>query len=342
MLDVGANAGQYGSMLREHGYTGWIVSFEPVQSAFAELEDVAGGDRRWRAFRLALGSSAERRTIAVAGVSQLSSFRSFSRQGLEELPAASEIVGAEEVEVTTLNEAWEEAVRGLPHRRVFLKLDTQGWDLEVLAGGDRVLPRLAGLQLEAALRPIYEGAPTFGQTLEQVTGLGFGLTGIFPVNRDSLFRLLEVDCVFINPHHSESAAWREDTWAILSARFRDEVSSAIPSGSPFVLIDDATLGLEELAGRPAIPCLERDGEYAGAPEHGEQAVAELERQGASWVVVAWPSFWWLDEYPELAHHLRSRWRRVIDTDAAIVFELEGAAERPDRGASFRAPRPARR
>jgi FkbM family methyltransferase len=307
-------------MLREHGYDGWIVSFEPVSAAFAELAERAARDGRWRALRLALGARAERRRIAIAGVSQLSSFRPFNRHALEELPGASDVVGDEEVEVTTLNDVWEGALQGLPDTRVFLKLDTQGWDLEVLAGASQVLPRVVGLQLEAALTPIYEGTPTFARSVEQAGGLGFDLTGVFPVNRDSLFRLLEVDCVFINPRHPEAESWREDTWSILSARFRDEVIAAVPSGSGFVLIDDATLGVDELGGRPAIPCLERDGEYGGAPEDGEQAVAELERHGARHVAVAWPSFWWLEEYPELAEHLRRGWRRIVDSDAALVFE----------------------
>jgi FkbM family methyltransferase len=330
VLDVGANAGQYGEMLREHGYEGWIVSFEPVRSAFAELAARAERDGRWRAFQLALGSRAERRQISVAGVSQLSSFRRFGAQAAEELPGASEVVGTEEVEVTTLNEAWEQALSGLPQARAFLKLDTQGWDLEVLAGGDDVLPRLVGLQLEAALMPIYEGTPTFAQSIEHVAGLGFDLTGVFPVNRDSRFRLLEVDCVFINAGHAEAESWREDTWAILTARFCDAVSTSVPEGAPFVLIDDAALGIDELDGRQAIPCLERDGEYDGAPDDGEQAAAEVARQtsrGVRHLAVAWPSFWWLEEYPELADHLRLGWRRVLESDAAIVFEQDSEAQR---------------
>jgi FkbM family methyltransferase len=324
VLDVGANAGQYGAMLRRNGYRGWIVSFEPVRSAFEDLAKSADGDGRWHVFQLALGSHPERRRIAVAEVNQLSSFRMFNRYASQELPGASDIIHDEEVEVRTLNDSWEDFLRGLPQRRVFLKLDTQGWELEVLQGANRVFDRLAGIQLEASLTPIYDGVPTFAQAVDHVTGLGFDLTGVFPVNRDSLFRLIEVDCVFINARHAEAHAWREDTWAMLTERLRNDVAAAVPAGSSFVLIDGAVLGIDELAGRRAIPFLERDGEYYGAPEDGEQAVAELGQQmarGVRHVAVAWPSFWWLEEYPELARHLQSSWRRVVDTDAAIVFEL---------------------
>lgn len=325
VLDVGANAGQYGTMLREHGYAGWIVSFEPVAAAFRELAQAAEGDPRWRLLQLALGATSERRRIKVADVTQLSSFRTFTAYALRELPKASDVSHTEEVEVGTLNGSWGVFLRGLPQRRVFLKLDTQGWDLQVLEGADEVLDRLVGIQLEASLTPIYDDLPSFAQTIDQVRGLGFDLTGIFPVNRDSLWRLIEVDCVFINSHHADTQAWREDTWAILAARLRDEVAEAVPEGSSFVLIDDGSLGIGELAGRRAIPFLERDGEYYGAPEDDRHAVAELERQtakGIRHVVLAWPSFWWLDEYRQLADRLRSHWRRIVDSDAVIVLELD--------------------
>lgn len=323
VLDVGANAGQYAQLLREHGYRGWIVSLEPVSSAFAELRSVAEGDQRWRVQRLALGARAERREISVAGVTQLSSFRAFAPYAAEELPRASAVEATEEVEVRTLGEAWAELLSGLPQDRVFLKLDTQGWDLEVLAGAGEALSRLVGLQLEAALQPVYEGAPTLPDTLERVRARGFELTGVFPVNRDSLLRLIEVDCVFINPRHPAAESWREETWARLSARFADEVRAAVPPGASFVLIDDAALGIDELDARPAIPFLERDGEYAGSPEDGAQAVAELGKQvarGVRRLALAWPSFWWLEEYAELERALAAEWRRVSESDAVIVFE----------------------
>jgi FkbM family methyltransferase len=324
VLDVGANAGQYGTMLRQHGYRGWLVSFEPVRSAFAELAEAAKGDGRWRVFRLALGARAERRQIAVASVSQLSSFEHFTGYATEELPGASEVIDHEEVEVKTLNGSWREFLRGLPQTRLFLKLDTQGWDLEVVRGAGELLGRLVGLQMEAALAPIYENVPTLAQTVEYVTGLGLALTGVFPVNRDSLLRLIEVDCVFVNPGHPEAQRWHRNTWALLTARLHTEIARAVPAGASFMLIDDSTLAIYELDGRRAIPFLEHNGEYGGAPDDGEQAVAELARQtarGVRHIAVAWPSFWWLEEYPELGHQLRSRWRCVSESQAAIVFEL---------------------
>jgi hypothetical protein len=127
-----------------------------------------------------------------------------------------------------------------------------------------------------------------------------------------VFRLIEVDCVFVNPELIEA----EETWAMLEQRFTRDVAGAVPPAADFVLIDEGVLGLDRIEGRRAIPFLDY-----GRPDDGDQAAAELRSLGARYLVIAWPSFWWLDEYAALAEQLRTTWRRMADSDAAIVFEL---------------------
>src|SRR4051812_15778692 len=74
VLDVGANCGHYAVAIRAHGYTGRIVSFEPLTSAHAALQVAARGDQKWQvAPRMALGDAAGEVTIRVAGNSVSSS-----------------------------------------------------------------------------------------------------------------------------------------------------------------------------------------------------------------------------------------------------------------------------
>ena len=56
VLDVGANAGQYGVEIRRNGYTGRIVSFEPASETFARLREACHADPLWTARQLAMGS----------------------------------------------------------------------------------------------------------------------------------------------------------------------------------------------------------------------------------------------------------------------------------------------
>jgi hypothetical protein len=79
---------------------------------------------------------------------------------------------------------------------VLLKVDTQGFDLEVVEGAVKVLDRVRALQLEVPAKRVYDGMPPLPRTLERLDELGFEVTGMFPVTRDrDLLRVVEFDCV---------------------------------------------------------------------------------------------------------------------------------------------------
>ncbi|MBT2490144.1 hypothetical protein J7E96_16785 [Streptomyces sp. ISL-96] len=55
VIDAGAHAGGYGTMLRRSGYRGRMVSFEPLTGRRAELHRRAASDRAWAVLPCALG-----------------------------------------------------------------------------------------------------------------------------------------------------------------------------------------------------------------------------------------------------------------------------------------------
>ena len=81
VLDVGANEGQYGEILRqEAGYSGSIVSFEPMKLSFSKLQKKTKQDKRWSALNCALGETERTETINI-------SKNSYSSSLLDILPA---------------------------------------------------------------------------------------------------------------------------------------------------------------------------------------------------------------------------------------------------------------
>jgi len=82
-------------------------------------------------------------------------------------------------------------------RSLYLKLDTQGYDLEVLRGAGRSLERIAALQSEISFIPLYAGMPAWRESIERIEALGFAVSGIFAVSREPTLRLVEADCVFV-------------------------------------------------------------------------------------------------------------------------------------------------
>jgi len=81
--------------------------------------------------------------------------------------------------------------------RVFLKLDTQGYDLEVLKGAAHSLQYIHGLQSEISCKAIYQGMPAHIESLQIIDQLGYEITDIYPLAHDKQdMSLLEFDCVF--------------------------------------------------------------------------------------------------------------------------------------------------
>jgi FkbM family methyltransferase len=197
VVDVGANVGQFGRLVRGLGFEGQILSFEPCREPFDELERRSADDERWQVHQLALGRFDGERPMRVAASSLFSSFLEPSEYSLARAPEESTVVAETDVPMRRLDSWWAAEADGVGRERVFLKVDTQGCDLEVLEGAVGVLDRVHGLQVEGSFRHLYEGAPHCLDTLAFLSRAGFEPTGIFPVVRDSMLRLIEVDCVLV-------------------------------------------------------------------------------------------------------------------------------------------------
>jgi hypothetical protein len=98
-----------------------------------------------------------------------------------------------------LDEIFDDLVEGVSQPRVYLKLDTQGWDVEVFAGAAGCLDRVVAMQSELSVQPLYEGMPSYQEALEVYSAAGFEVSGMFPLVRDAALRLIEFDCVLVRP-----------------------------------------------------------------------------------------------------------------------------------------------
>ncbi|MFH5804288.1 FkbM family methyltransferase [Alienimonas sp. DA493] len=198
VVDVGANKGQFGSLLRSGGYTGLILSFEPVAECYRALQAAAEGDDLWRTFNCALGREEAELSINVAENDTLSSFRTPSEFGRDKFPDRIEAGRTETVPVKRLDALFDDAVRDVERPTAFLKMDTQGFDLDVFAGAEGCLDRVVGVQSELSALPIYEGMPDYVESLSTIRAAGYEVSGFFPISRqsDSLL-LVEFDVVML-------------------------------------------------------------------------------------------------------------------------------------------------
>jgi FkbM family methyltransferase len=195
ILDVGANVGQFAAKMRELGYRGQIVSFEPLSAAHSELLRVASGDARWHVHpRTAIGDTDGITHINIAGNSVSSSLLPMTDRH-RSAAIKSAYVGTESVPVHRLDSIAHEYMGD--REAVFLKIDTQGFEWRILDGASATLPRLRGILCELSLVPLYEGQRLWLDVISRLESAGFTLWSIlkgFTDARDG--RTLQVNAVF--------------------------------------------------------------------------------------------------------------------------------------------------
>ena len=200
VLDVGANRGQFGRNLRILGYTGRIVSYEPVSANLDKLREAAEGDQDWLVEPMALGdvdSTTDIHVSAGAGVlSSLLDSNEFGRKRFTNM--RDEVAARETIQVRRLDAVCGRAVAGIDHPRLFLKLDTQGYDLQALAGAGDRLRDVVAMQSEVSCIPIYEGMPHLTQQIATYEEAGFASAGMFPVSWDhETLAVIEFDVLMV-------------------------------------------------------------------------------------------------------------------------------------------------
>lgn len=201
VIDVGANEGQYGEFLRTLGYSGLVVSFEPATAPFTRLLRRAATDSNWLTYQLAAGSQMARAHLNLARSSDLNSFRRISQFGEQLLGVSQESLAMEQVGVVRLDDFLPSILREQGARRLMIKLDTQGWDLEAAKGAEGLMDQVVVVQTEVSFQAAYEGAPDFLETFAYFRQAGFELLTLSPVSID--FRSLvaaEMDCLFVRRH----------------------------------------------------------------------------------------------------------------------------------------------
>lgn len=129
----------------------------------------------WEAVHCALGASPGSAMINVAGNSVSSSILPMTTVHVNSAPA-SEYVRTERVRVERLDDVTRTLVR--PEDRVFLKLDVQGFENEVLAGASSTIESVVAIQVEVSFQELYLGQPSALTLISYIQSLGFALFGL--------------------------------------------------------------------------------------------------------------------------------------------------------------------
>jgi len=194
VIDVGANRGQFALNVRRTGYQGPLLSFEPNPEGFPELLRLSENDKLWHTFNVALGKENGEKPFHVMKNPLFNSFldprttnSSYSHPGMQ-------VVRTEGVKVRRLDSILPEVLPD-SHPRILLKLDTQGFDLEVFTGAKGCRESILALQSELSVSPIYERMPHYLDALHYYESFGFSLMNLSVVSRTTQQSILEYDCL---------------------------------------------------------------------------------------------------------------------------------------------------
>jgi FkbM family methyltransferase len=196
VIDVGANVGQYGNELRMIGYNGLIISFEPAPDCFAALSKRASPDPLWHTVNLALGAEPGEVMFNEMNVSLFNSFRLPSANETDLFAAENCVKRQTKVAVEKLENVLPELQKKYGFHNIFLKMDTQGFDLQVFDGAKAVHSKIAALQSELPVKRIYQDSPSWRDAIAVYEGAGFELSALFPVN-PKMAELIEMDCYLV-------------------------------------------------------------------------------------------------------------------------------------------------
>jgi len=194
VLDVGANVGNYGLNLKKSGFNGKIISFEPLSKTFIELEKKSHKYKDWNSINIALGDFNGNTEINIANNNDSSSILDMLPAHLESAPY-SKYIGKEKIQVKTLDSIYEDLCIG--EDVVYLKIDTQGFEKQVLDGAIKSLSKIKGLQVEMSLVPLYSDSITYIEMINFLKKNNFILHSIEPGFFDQASgKLLQFDGIF--------------------------------------------------------------------------------------------------------------------------------------------------
>ena len=206
VFDVGANFGQYATRLRELGFKGLIVSFEPNPDIAKILRDTAARDEKWVVEELALDEKSRPLTFNIMKADQCSSLHEPDHTYTTKFIDANVVKRQVNLVTQTLETVFPTLQEKYKFTRPFLKMDTQGHDIAVAKGAGTYLKHFVGLQSELALTTLYKDQLNFNEALDFYRSAGFKLSALVPNNEGHFPDLYEIDS-----YHVQSSVYHSST-----------------------------------------------------------------------------------------------------------------------------------
>ena len=198
IFDVGANVGQYHDFLRDQvEYNGLIISFEPDPNNVEKLNERKMIDNKWVILDYALGKDNKPLDFHIMKQSVFNSFLEPDISETSQFEKGNSVIKTIRIQTRRLDEIITDLKKNYQFRNVFLKLDTQGFDLDVFEGASGCVDHIRGVQSEISVMPIYRSMPTFETSLQVFKSKGFEVSGLYSLSESRFPHAVEFDCIYL-------------------------------------------------------------------------------------------------------------------------------------------------
>lgn len=198
VIDVGGNEGQYAKFIRSSvGYRGPLLTVEPIPELAEKLRVLASRDPNWTIVCAALGASEGDVEFKVMNTTPMSSLLEPKRDSPSPLMQYNRPVSRMQVPMKRLDRLIAEDPALSASRNVYLKLDVQGYELEVLKGAAGLMSAVGALQAELSVTPLYEGQPSYLQLLQFMEDAGYSPSLIPAHDYEQFPEMVDFDCHFL-------------------------------------------------------------------------------------------------------------------------------------------------
>jgi FkbM family methyltransferase len=192
VVDIGANRGQFALVARHCFPDASIISFEPLPGPAVVYRSALGSDPLVTLREVAIGPRSGEALMFVSGRDDSSSLLPISEEQERIFPGTAS-VGTQRIVVTSLAEQLIDSQFKCP---ALLKIDVQGFELDVLRASEDVVDRFNWLYVECSFLELYKGQASADQVIAWLRLRGFLLEGTYNVSYDNAGRAIQADMLF--------------------------------------------------------------------------------------------------------------------------------------------------
>lgn len=194
VLDIGANQGQFAATMLKLLPDSRVYSFEPLPDCFAQMQAKLAPNARFKGLNVGLAETSAEIQFERNDYSPSSSFLQMSETHKSAFPFTTNSHPVS-VRVERLDDCADSLDLTQP---LLVKVDVQGYEMKVLAGGEQTIKCARMLIVETSFETLYQGQPLFPEVAGRLADWGFRYAGALdqlthPVDG----RILQADSIFL-------------------------------------------------------------------------------------------------------------------------------------------------